>query len=289
MNYEGIIIRPPSEANSIILQVTVGCSHNRCTFCGTYKDVSFRIKPASIVNQDIEFASQVCRSQTRVFLADGDVLSLSQKKLCSLFQRIRNRLYTVNRISLYGSGASIRNKSLTELIELKNLGLDRIYLGVESGDNQLLSDICKGETAESLLEAGHKVRDADIFLSTSIILGLGGRTLSRQHATATAALLNQIKPNQIGALTLMVLANTPLAGQIEAGAFHPLNSTGYLQELRTLLAELTLDRVQFMANHSSNYLPLSGRLKRDKDKLLSLVDLAIKQGTDIVSEEMRSL
>ena len=289
MNYEGIVIRPPSEANSIILQVTVGCSHNRCTFCGTYKDVKFRIKPDRVVNQDIEFASQVCKSQTRVFLADGDVLCLSQQQLCSLFQRISSGLGSMKRISLYGSGASIRNKSISELIELKNLGLDRIYLGVESGDNQLLSTICKGETAESLLEAGRRVREADIFLSTSIILGLGGIQRSRQHATATAALLNQIKPNQIGALTLMVLGNTPLATQIEDGTFHPLDSTGSLQELRMLLSALTLDRVQFMANHSSNYLPLSGRLSRDKDRLLSLVDQAIEQGTELVAEDMRSL
>ncbi len=211
MHYEGIIIRPPSEASSIILQVTVGCSHNHCTFCGTYKDVEFRIKDDLTINQDIEFAARHCARQKRVFLADGDVLILPQHRLERLFRTIKTRLPQVNRIALYGNGKAIRTKSLSELRALKDLGLSRIYLGVESGDDHVLAAIKKGETRETLAAAGRKVMNAGIFLSTSVILGIGGVARSMKHALATAALLNKVGPNQIAALTLMILDNTPIA------------------------------------------------------------------------------
>lgn len=289
MNYEGIIIRPPSEADSIILQVTVGCSHNHCTFCGAYKGVPFRLKEDAIIDQDIEFASRHCTRQKRVFLADGDVLILPQHRLENLFKRIRTQLPQVKRISLYGNGKSIRNKSLSELISLKKLGLSRIYLGVESGDDHVLAEIKKGETAESLAAAGKKVMKSGIFLSTTVILGIGGFKYSEKHASATASLLNRISPNQIAALTLMVLENTPLARQVHNKTFLLLDASGYLNELRTLVENLSLDRVQFMANHSSNYLPISGRLARDKERILLEIDQAILGYTDLVPDRLRAL
>lgn len=289
MNYEGIIIRPPSEADSIILQVTVGCSHNHCTFCGAYKDVTFRVKEDVIIDQDIEFAAHHCSRQKRVFLADGDVLILPQHRLENLFKRIRTHLPQVKRISLYGNGKSIRNKSLSDLMSLKKLGLSRIYLGVESGDDHVLAEINKGETAESLAAAGRKVMKAGIFLSTTVILGIGGFKYSEKHASATASLLNRISPNQVAALTLMVLENTPLAGQVHNKTFHLLDAPGYLNELRSLVENLSLDRVQFMANHSSNYLPISGRLARDKERILSEIDQAILGYTDLVPDRLRAL
>ena len=289
MNYEGIIIRPPSEADSIILQVTVGCSHNHCTFCGAYKDVTFRVKEDVIIDQDIEFAARHFSRQKRVFLADGDVLILPQHRLENLFKRIRTHLPQVKRISLYGNGKSIRNKSLSDLMSLKKLGLSRIYLGVESGDDHVLAEINKGETAESLAAAGRKVMKAGIFLSTTVILGIGGFKYSEKHASATASLLNRISPNQVAALTLMVLENTPLAGQVHNKTFHLLDAPGYLNELRSLVENLSLDRVQFMANHSSNYLPISGRLARDKERILSEIDQAILGYTDLVPDRLRAL
>jgi radical SAM superfamily enzyme YgiQ (UPF0313 family) len=289
MNYEGIIIRPPSEADSIILQVTVGCSHNHCTFCGAYKDVTFRVKEDVIIDQNIEFAARHCSRQKRVFLADGDVLILPQHRLENLFKRIRTHLPQVKRISLYGNGKSIRNKSLSDLMSLKKLGLSRIYLGVESGDDHVLAEINKGETAESLAAAGRKVMKAGIFLSTTVILGIGGFKYSEKHASATASLLNRISPNQVAALTLMVLENTPLAGQVHNKTFHLLDAPGYLNELRSLVENLSLDRVQFMANHSSNYLPISGRLARDKERILSEIDQAILGYTDLVPDRLRAL
>jgi radical SAM superfamily enzyme YgiQ (UPF0313 family) len=289
MNYEGFIIRPPSEADSIILQVTRGCSHNHCSFCGAYKDVDFRIKDDFTIDQDIEFASRHCLKQKRVFLADGDVLILPMHKLLNIFNKIRVRLPQVTRISLYGNGKAIRNKSLSDLITLKKLGLSRIYLGVESGDDHVLAAINKGETSETLAAAGQKVKKAGIFLSTSVILGLGGVKNSRQHATATASLLNSINPNQIAALTLMVLDNTPLAEQVDDTTFELPDALGFLTELRILVEKLTVDRIQFMANHRSNYLPISGRLARDKGRILDEIDQALLGYTDLVPDRLRAL
>lgn len=289
MHYEGIIIRPPSEASSIILQVTVGCSHNHCTFCGTYKDVEFRIKDDVTINQDIEFAARHCARQKRVFLADGDVLILPQHRLERLFRTIKTQLPQVNRIALYGNGKAIRTKSLSELRALKDLGLSRIYLGVESGDDHVLATIKKGETRETLAAAGRKVMNAGIFLSTSVILGIGGVARSMKHALATAALLNKVGPNQIAALTLMVLDNTPIAQAVANNSVLIPDAPAILKELRTLVKSLKVDRVQFMANHSSNYLPISGRLARDKTRILSEIDQAIGGYRDLVSDRLRTL
>jgi len=289
MNYEGVIIRPPSEADSIILQVTVGCSHNLCTFCGVYKDVDFRIKEDDVVNQDIGFAARHCTRQTRVFLADGDVLSLPQHKLLNIIERVRTHLPHVTKISLYGNGRSIRNKSISDLAALKKQGLNRIYLGLESGDNHVLKKICKGETAESLVEAGCKVMDAGIFLSTTVILGIGGRERSENHGLATARLLNRISPNQIAALTLMILNNTPLARQVDKKSFHPLGTREFLKELLLIVKNLSVDKVQFMANHSSNYLPITGRLSRDRERIVREIEQAVSGSIDLVPEHSRAL
>ena len=289
MHHEGILIRPPSEAHSIILQITVGCSHNKCTFCGAYKDVRFRIRSEKEIDRDIDFASAHCKKQKRVFLADGDALILSQNKLEALFIKIKRRLPQVHRISLYANGRAIRSKTDQDLGRLKQLGLDRVYLGIESGDDSILSTICKAETSASLAAAGKRVVDAGLFLSTTILLGIAGIKGSLPHARQTAKLLNKIKPNQIAALTLMPLANTQLGQQIGSGIFHLPDSQAVLEELRELTLHLDCDRVQFMANHASNYLPISGRLKRDKDAILSRIDNAMKQRIELIPDYMRTL
>ncbi|MHB1015717.1 MAG: radical SAM protein, partial [Desulfurivibrionaceae bacterium] len=162
MHYEGAhIIRPPSEADSIILQVTVGCSHNQCTFCGTYKEERFRIKDWAIVEADLDFAAQYCLRQSRVFLADGDVLALSQSRLVELLTKIRQRLPWVNRVSLYGNARAIRNKSVDQLLELKALGLHRVYMGLESGFDPVLTAISKGADSAAMIEAGQRVKAAN--------------------------------------------------------------------------------------------------------------------------------
>lgn len=289
MHYTGNVIRPPSEAHSIILQVTTGCSHNKCSFCGAYKDQPFTIKDDSIVKEDLEFARNHCKNQNRLFLADGDVLILSQKKLIQLLIQIQNTLPWVNKVSLYGSAKAIRSKKLSELQELKRLGLDRVYMGLESGCDEVLQRVKKNETAKSMIEAGQAVRKAGLFLSVTVLLGLGGKELSAQHAYQTATTLQSMKPNQVAVLTLMILENTPLAKNIADGSFKLPSPLDILQELYHLLENIPDIRCQFHANHASSYLPLAGRLPKDHKRLLKQVSDAIEGSIKIIPEHRRAL
>lgn len=288
MHYVGQIIRPPSEAHSIILQVTVGCSHNRCTFCGAYKDKRFEIKDDPIVQSDLDFAAQYCRNQNKVFLADGDALVIPFKRLKKIFSDIRVKLPWVNRISLYASARSIRSKSVEQLIELKKLGLDRVYLGLESGNDEVLALVKKGETAESMIAASEKIREAGLFLSAMVILGLAGREMSSKHAIETAKVLNRMQPKRIAALTLMLLDNTELARLYRDGRFELLEPVEMLKELRLLIENLNTPS-QFFANHASNYLPIMGRVPRDTEKMLEMIDDGLQDTHQLVPEGFRRL
>ncbi len=289
MQYEGIIIRPPSEANSILLQVMVGCPHNRCTFCGTYKGVRLRLKDADELSADLDFAASHCRKLQRVFLTDGDVLRLPFHRLQKILERIGATLPWVNRVSLYGSAISIKQKTAQELLALKRLGLDRIYMGLESGHDPTLAAIHKGSKAVSMVVAGQKVRQAGLFISVTVLLGIAGVDLSQEHAAATGAVLTAMAPNQIGVLTLMLLENTPLHEDYQAGRFHLPDAFGLLMELRTLVQHIDLAKVQFQANHASNYLVINCRLARDKTALLHTLDQAIAGRVALKPEGMRTL
>ena len=289
MHYEGNIIRPPAEALSIILQVTVGCSHNKCTFCGAYKGVEFRIKDQSIIREDLEFARQYCQRQRRVFLTDGDVLILPQKKLVYLFKKIREMVPWVNRISLYGNTKSIKSKTVAQLKELKRLGLDRVYMGLETGHDRILTAIRKGADSKSMIKAGRNVRESGIFLCVTVLLGIGGIDLSIVHAEATGKVLTRMVPNQISVLTLMLLENTPLYSDYEKGIFHMPDTNGMLKELKVLVSNIHADHVQFQSNHASNYLPIKGRLSRDKEHILDLINQAISGKIGLKPEHMRAL
>lgn len=288
MDYIGQIIRPPSEAHSVILQVTVGCSHNKCTFCGAYKDKLFSIKDDQTLEKDLEFASAFCKRQKRMFLADGDALIVPFHRLERLFLSIREKLPWVTRISLYGSARSIRSKSEPELKRLKELGLDRVYLGLESGSDKILTSVNKGETASSMISAAGKIRSTGLFLSVTALLGLGQAVLSESHALETARTLNLMKPKQIGVLTLMPLDNTELGQHVLQGTFVLPTPEELLRELRLIIANLDCT-TQIHANHASNYVPLTGRLPRDKEKLLNEIDEALKGNRKMVPEMLRSL
>lgn len=290
MHYEGEhIIRPPSEADSIILQVTVGCSHNRCTFCGTYKAERFRLKDEAVIAEDLAFASRYCRRQSRVFLADGDVLILPQHRLVALLAAIREQLPWVNRVSLYANAKAIRNKSLADLQELKELGLDRVYLGLESGHDPTLAAIHKGADSQAMIAAGQKVREAGLFLSVTALLGVAGEAESLAHAEATGKVLSAMAPNQIGILTLMLLPNTPLYADAEAGRFRLPDQAGMLRELRVMVEHIDLARGQLMSNHASNYLAINARLPRDKAAVLATIDQALAGGVRLKPEYLRAL
>lgn len=291
MHYKGNnIIRPPSEAHSIILQVTVGCSHNKCTFCGAYKDVSFEIKDEALVEKDIDFASRYCRGQKRIFLADGDVLILSQRRLVSLFKKIKEKMPWVNRISLYANAKAILSKSAEQLQELRELGLHRVYMGLESGDKDVLQRISKGADPATMIRAAQRIRQKDIFLSVTVLLGIAGVQDSLAHARATAEVLAAMGPNQIAALTLMVMENTPLGSQVGTGAFRLPDSKAILLELRELFSSLEVQRpCQFQANHASNYLAINCRLPRDKERIIAEIDTALAEGHPLRPEWLRAL
>ena len=290
MDYQGThLIRPPSEADSIILQVTVGCSHNRCTFCLTYKQEKFRLKDQAVIAADLEFAARHCRRQRRVFLADGDVLVLPQAKLRELLLAIREQLPWVRRVSLYANAKAVRHKSEAELAELAELGLDRVYLGLESGHNPTLTAIRKGSNAEQMITAGRKVRRAGLFLSVTALLGIAGRRDSVAHARETGRVLAAMTPNQIGILTLMLLPGTPLYDTARQGFFKLPDQAGLLQELRLMVEELGATRCQVQSNHPSNYLDINARLPKDRAAVLAAIDQALAGETPLRPEALRAL
>lgn len=289
MDYQGNIIRPPSEAHAIILQATTGCSHNSCTFCGAYRDKLFQIKPIETIRQDLQFAASHCQRQQTLFIADGDALAIPHQRLCNLLEMIREYLPWVRRVSSYASTRNIKRKSDTELTKYVSLGLRRLYLGLESGHDQVLKDICKGADAASMIQSGQRLKKAGYFLSVTSLLGIAGKRLSQVHAQETAAVLNQIQPNQVAVLSLMILPGTPLDNSLKEGAFQPVDRLGLFEELRTLLTGLELQRGQFQSNHASNYFSLNGRLPRDKNDMLATIDRAISGELTLVPEACRRL
>jgi radical SAM superfamily enzyme YgiQ (UPF0313 family) len=289
MHYQGNIIRPPSEANSIILQATVGCSHNKCTFCGVYKGVRFQIKDDSVLDADLDFAARNCQRLRRLFLVDGDALIIPHDRLIGLLTKIREKLPWIRRIGLYANTKSILAKSASQLAALKALGLDRVYMGLESGHDPTLAAINKGADSRKMIKAGRRIREVGLFLSVTVLLGIGGVAQSQAHAKATGLVLNEMAPNQIGALTLMLLENTPLYRNALTGAFQLPDRQQLLQELKTLVENIHLDRVQFQTNHASNYLPINGRLARDKTEILTVIDEALAGAVTLTPDAMRAL
>jgi radical SAM superfamily enzyme YgiQ (UPF0313 family) len=289
MHYEGNCIRPPSEAYSILLQVTVGCSHNKCTFCGTYKDKRFRIKDDRVILSDILFAAKYMKRQDRVFLMDGDALIIPQKRLMWILDRIREHLPWVRRVGAYANAKSIKMKSLEELIQLRENGLGILYLGVETGDAELLKEIRKGTSAENLIKMGRKVRDAGIKLSVTVLLGIAGKERSLDHARATGELLSAMDPNYVGALTVMLIPGTPLHEDFMNGKLELPDERGLLLELREMIAHTHLSRGLFFSNHASNYLPVKARLPKGKQQALDQIDGALRGEIGLRPEWMRAL
>jgi radical SAM superfamily enzyme YgiQ (UPF0313 family) len=289
MHYEGACIRPPSEAFSILLQVTLGCSHNRCTFCGTYKDKRFTIKDDRIILSDILFASEHMRRQDRVFLMDGDALIIPQRRLTWILDRIREHLPWVKRVGAYANAKSIKRKTLDELVQLKENGLGILYLGVETGDHETLRKICKGTSAEDLIEMGRKVREAGIKLSVTVLLGIAGREHSLEHAKATGQLLSAMDPNYVGALTVMLIPGTPLYEDFRKGKFELPDQRELLRELREMIFHTHLTRGLFFSNHASNYLPIKARLPSGKQEAIDFIDAALRGELGLRPEWMRAL
>ncbi len=289
MHYEGNIIRPPSEANSILLQITVGCSRNKCTFCGTYLGERFRIKSDATIMADIEFAARYCRKQRRVFLCDGDALIIPQKRLLKILQSIKERLPWVTRVGAYANAKSLDLKTLQELKTLKSQGLGIVYMGLETGDEVTLKKINKGATASHMIEMGKKAKQAGMKLSVTVLLGIAGRQRSRIHAEETGRVLSAIDPDYIGALSLMLIPGTPLFDDLQSAKFTLIEPDEMLTELRTMIAGTNLSGGLFHANHASNYLPIKARLPKDKEVTLKLIDQALAGNITLKPEYLRAL
>jgi radical SAM superfamily enzyme YgiQ (UPF0313 family) len=277
MKYEGMIIRPPSEAGSLLLQVTVGCSHNKCTFCRAYKDKKFRIKTDAEIDEDIAEASHYRRIE-KVFLCDGDALIIPQERLKGILVKIRENIRGLQRIGVYANAKSILRKSVADLVELRENGLGIIYLGIESGNDEVLKKVQKGSDRAKILEAGLRVKEAGITLSATVLLGIGGVEKSREHALDTAKLLTEMDPDFVGALTVMVIPGTPLYEEQSSGSFKLPDKFGMIAELGAIIANSEFTNCFFTSNHASNYLPLRARLPEEKEQVLRLIENVIRTG-----------
>ncbi|HUT72033.1 MAG TPA: radical SAM protein [Desulfatiglandales bacterium] len=288
MHYEGNCIRPPPEAYSILLQVTVGCSHNKCTFCGTYKDERFRIKDDAIILSDILFASKHMKRQDQVFLMDGDALIIPQKRLMWILESIQEHLPWVRRVGAYANTKSISMKSPRELSELQEKGLDMLYLGVETGDDEVRKKINKGSSAQHCLEMGKRVKNAGMKLTVTVLLGIAGKEKSLAHARATGELISAIDPDYASALTVILIPGTPLWEEYERGDFELPDERGLLIEMREMIVHTNLSHGLFSSNHASNYLPVRMQLPEGKQEILDMIDAALRGEIGLRPEWMRA-
>lgn len=278
MRYEGRVFRPPSEAYSLIVQVTVGCSHNKCTFCDMYKEKRFHLRKLEDVLEDFNIARRQYRYIERVFLADGDALIRKTEDLAVILKHIRKIIPECRRVTSYGSPKSILTKSPEDLALLHSLGLEMIYLGLESGNEQVLKHINKGVTVEDIVRAGQMVKDAGMKLSVTAISGLGGTEMWKEHAIDTAKAFSRMKPDFIGLLTLMFEGDVPLRRECEEGKFHLLTAPQVAKETLLMLEHIDSEGSVFRSNHASNYLTLKGTLNRDREAMCEQIRTALERG-----------
>ena len=278
MRYEGRVFRPPSEAYSLIVQVTVGCSHNKCTFCDMYKEKRFHLRKLEDVLEDFNIARRQYRYIERVFLADGDALIRKTEDLAAILKHIRKVIPECQRVTSYGSPKSILTKSPEDLALLHSLGLEMIYLGLESGNEQVLKHINKGVTVEDIVRAGQMVKDAGMKLSVTAISGLGGTEMWKEHAIDTAKAFSRMKPDYIGLLTLMFEGDVPLRRECEEGKFHLLTAPQVAKETLLMLEHIDSEGSVFRSNHASNYLTLKGTLNRDREAMCEQIRRALERG-----------
>lgn len=273
IQYEEPVFRPPSEADSLILQATYGCTHNRCAFCSMYQGKRFRVRPEEELFAEIEWAGRHLPDVTRVFLADGDAFALSPRRMIRILERLYQRLPRLERVTAYASPQNFRGRKLEDLRAVRAAGLTMLYVGLESGDDEVLRRIHKGADCQTIVAACQRAEEAGFDLSITAILGLAGPAGSLRHAEKTAAAIDRIRPRYASALTLMRAPRQPsFEEEIGDPAWRDLTPEEALSECRALVAAIQADGLEFRSNHASNYLALKGRLQRDKHKLLALID-----------------
>lgn len=289
MRYEGMVYRPPSEARSLIVQVTIGCAHNACTFCTMYKDKKFRVRKKEEVLEDFQTAYNTYGDNVRrVFLADGDALIVKTQDLLEILNYIKERFPSVERITSYGTPGDILRKSEAELKALAEAGLGMVYMGAESGDAVTLLDINKGVTREEVIEAGQKLKRCNIQSSITLISGLGGRARKVEHAIESAKLISEIKPDYVGFLTLMLDESTEIYKKIASKQMELLTPEEVVEEMRLFLSNVDAQGTVFRANHASNYVILKGNLNEDIESMINQLD-AVEEAGKYRSERVRSL
>jgi len=268
-----VIIRPPSEAGSFLLPVTIGCSNNKCTFCDSYSEIPFRLRDMEDIKEHIDIAAQYNAPDIRrVFLENGDALIAPQAMLVEVLSYLKKKLPELERVGTYASPKSALLKSPDELRELREMGLSIAYLGAESGDDEVLKKVKKGATRDQIIEAGRKLKQAGITTSITVILGLAGVEGSERHAIETGKLLSEIDPDFAGALTLMLVPGTPIYNDWKEGRFSPVSPFESLVELKLIVENADFTRCFFTSNHASNYLPIRARLPEQKIELIRFID-----------------
>ncbi|HNR36184.1 MAG TPA: radical SAM protein [Candidatus Hydrogenedentes bacterium] len=283
MRFEGRIYRPPSEARSLLIQLTVGCSHNRCSFCAMYRDKQYRVRPLAEVCDDVDWAARAMPNVRRVFICDGDALSAGFETFAALCRHIGTRFPQLERISCYVNARDILRLSEDELRTLRSLGFSLGYLGLESGSLAVLRAIHKGATPADMVEMAGKARDAGIALSVIVLLGAGGRALSEDHVRGSVEIVNKIQPRYLSFLTAMIVPTTPLMDDTRQGRFQPLTDRAILREARDMLAGLALADTLFRMNHVSNLIAIGGRLPADQAALLRQLDSLLPMAQETVS------
>lgn len=289
--YEGILIRPPSEADSLIFQVTLGCSDNNCTFCPAYKKKKFKVKDIQDIEEDMRKCSPSHKDTRKIFLADGDAMVISQEKLAEVLILAGKYFPSLKRAGIYASPKSLNKKTVKGLVELKKLKLGIIYLGIETGDEDVYRSIRKWGSPEKTVEESLKIKQAGIKLNTTIILGLGGVTRSREHAFNTSSVINRVQPDHVAALTLMAVKGTEIFDLMKKGGFVLPDRIGMVRELYELIDNLDDFKCLFFSNHASNYFPVQGRFPRDKSKILAELKKILESGdgSELREEYMRGL
>lgn len=278
MRYDSdLLYRPPGEWKSYLLQCTIGCSHNKCTFCAMYKEKKFRIRPVEEILEDIDMARDYYGpGLERVFLMDGDAIVMKTADLLKILERLYRNFPNLQKVTTYAGPKSTLAKSVEELKELRAAGLTRAYLGVESGSDAVLTAINKGCTAAQMLKAGQNLVEAGIDLWAILILGLAGQDGDwEEHVLSSARIINEMKPRHLSAMTFAPAAGTPLGADVLAGRFKVCTPNQILEECRMLIEHLDVDPLHFTSNHASNYLPLKGGLPEDRENFLALIDQAL--------------
>ena len=289
MRYKGKVYRPPSEAYSLIVQVTYGCSHNRCAFCDMYDDKHFSLRPMAEIREDLELARRVYRRVDRIFLADGDALIRPTGDLVEILGLVYGLFPECERVTCYASPASLQVKSEDDLRLLHERGLKMVYMGLESGCDAVLTRMRKGHDAAAIVAAGQKARRCGLALSVTAISGLGSVENWREHAVDTARAVSEMNPDYLGLLTLMVESGTPLETWVKDGSFTLLTAPEVLKETELFLRHVDSEGTVFRANHASNYLTLKGTLNGDRDALLSQLAAALEGQRDLKPEFLRAL